>query len=301
MQKLVHPDVQFIFPTAPTQQIKAPTSSSFLKPWRQLVQEHPYASASRWSHHLGIENKQLNIPREEARQILQAVSIKAFSGGHKIVLLWLPEYLHPTAANALLKVLEEPPPQTLFLLVSHQHEKLLGTIRSRVQQVYVPAWADEDLAHLLSHQYNVSSAQLAPAVLLADGDVNRALQLAGEAEAPHFEQFKAWMRLCYQRRFSPLLAQAEAFRQQPKAAQKNFVRYALHLLREALVAPLSTSRLSRATAAEQAFCERLRKTLTHQQIKAYTHWLNEAHYHLERNANPKLLYADLSLKVAKTF
>lgn len=302
MQKWIHPDVQFIFPTAPTQQVKGKdaVSNSFLQSWRTFLQEQPYGNASNWSYHLGLENKQLNIPREEARQILQAISLKAFEGAYKIVLLWLPEYLHTTAANALLKVLEEPPPQTIFLLVSFQPEKLLGTIRSRVQHIHIPAFADQDLAKLLQ-QHPLAPAQLSQIVLLANGNLNKALQLAATTELPHFEQLKAWMRLCYTQNYTQLLSQAEAYQQQPKEAQKNFLLYALQLLREALVAPFADTGLARVTDSEQVFCQKLRSTLTSTHISQCTHWLNQAHYHLERNANPRILYLDLSLKVAHAF
>ncbi len=303
MQKLIHPDVMFVFPTSPTKQFtgKDVVSTNFLKAWRAFLHEHPYGNVSDWNYYLGSENKQLNIPKEEARQITQYVSLKAFEAFYKVVLIWLPEYLHPTAANALLKVLEEPPPHTLFLLVNVHPDKVLSTIRSRTQQVHIPAFTDTALSSMLVQQCSLDQQRLAQIVLMADGNFNKALKLAVDTPATHFDQFKIWMRLCYTPSFAQLLAQAEAFQQMPKEDQKHFLAYCLHMMREALVIKFGQPDLTRTAAAEQEFSHKLRQTLTDQQIKDYTTWLNQAYYYIERNANPKILYLDLSLKIAHTF
>lgn len=303
MQKGVHPDVKFVFPTCATSKLtgKDVVSTNFLQPWRTFLHEQPYGQLRDWSHHLNSENKQLSIAREEAREIVQCVSYKAFEGKYKMVLIWLPEYLHPTAANALLKVLEEPPPHTLFLLVSVKPEKVLGTIRSRTQQVHIPAFTDEALASMLTQQQALAPTQLAQITLLADGNLNKALQLLAQTTGTYFDHFKAWMRLCYAHDWTQLVAQATAFQEMPKEGQKNFLAYALHMLRETLMASFAQAALARTTAIEQEFTQKLSKALTHQQIKTYATWLNQAHYYLERYVNAKMLYLDLSLKIARNF
>ena len=303
MQKLIHPDVKFVFPTSATKQItgKEVVSNSFLKSWRSFVHEHPYGNASDWSYYAGSEHKQLHIPREEARHITQHVSLKPLEGAYKIVLIWLPEYLHHTAANALLKVLEEPPPHTVFLLVSTIPERLPSTIRSRTQQVHVPAFTDEAIAHLLNQQHSLPQEQLAQVITLANGNLNKALKLTGDTQGDDFSQFKAWMRLCYTQDLTQLVAQAESFQQLQKEGQRNFLVYALHMLREALLVRFTQRKLSRVTAEEQEFTERLGQSLAYGQIKAYSAWLNQACYYIGRNANPKILFLDLSLKMAQAF
>ena len=303
MQKLIHPDVKFVFPTSATKQCtgKDVVSINFLKTWRSFLNEHPYGQADDWSHYLNSEDKQLGISREEARGILQDVSLKGFGGNYKVVLIWLPEYLHITAANALLKVIEEPPPHTLFLLVSNDPDKVIGTIRSRVQQIHVPAFTDEALAGMLRQQHTLEQEQLTQIILLADGNLNKALKLVENMEGGCFSHFKDWMRLCYAHDLTQLVAQAEAFQELTKVGQRNFFAYSLHLLREALVLYFTQTALTRVTQPEQVFTQKLRKTLTSTQLKAWITWLNQGCYYLERNANPKMLYLDLSLKLAQRF
>lgn len=303
MQKLVHPDVKFVFPTGATKQItgKDVISVNFLKTWRTFLHEHPYGHANDWSHYLENGKKQLSISKEEAREIIQAVSFKAFEGKYKIVLIWLPEHLHIAAANALLKVIEEPPPHTLFLLVSVQPDRVLGTIRSRTQQIHIPAFTDEVLSSVLAQQHPLNQEQLAQIILLADGNLNKAFKLVENMTGDYFGYFKNWMRLCYTHNLTQLVAQADTFQEMSKADQKNFLAYSLHMLREVLVLYFAQVGLTRATGAEQEFGKKLRQALTHQQIKEWIAWLNQAHYCIERHVNPRILYLDLSLRIARTF
>jgi DNA polymerase-3 subunit delta' len=217
------------------------------------------------------------------------------------VLIWLPEYLHSTAANALLKVIEEPPPYTIFLLVSHQPEKVLGTIHSRTQQIHIPAFTDEALSAMLTRQHALNQEPLAQIILLANGNFNKALKLVESMEGNSFSGFKEWMRLCYAHDFTHLVARAEGFQEMPKTGQRDFLAYALHMLRETLVLCFAQKGLSRATDAEQVFIQKLKMSLTYQQIQAWTSWLDEAYYHIERNANPRMVHLNLSLKISQTF
>jgi DNA polymerase III subunit delta' len=303
MQKLVHPDVKYVFPTSATKEFigKEVISINFLKPWRTFLNKHPYGNASDWSSHLNTENKQLSISKEEAKGVIQAVSFKAFEGAYKSVLVWLPEYFHMAAANALLKVIEEPPPHTLFVLVSVHPDRVLSTIRSRTQQIYIPAFTDTALASMLAQQYPLDQVQLAQITLLADGNLNKALKLVENVPKGYFEHFKNWMRLCYTRDLTQLVAQAGTFQEMSKASQRNFLAYSLHMLREVLVQSFALAGLTRATDEEQEFTEKLRQVLTHQKIKKWITWLSQAHYYIERHVNPRILYLDLSLKIGYTF
>ena len=306
MHNLVHPDVKFVFPISATKQIpgKEVGSNSYLKAWRTFVKEQPYGLLRDWSYQIGSEQKQLTIPKEEARQIIQYVNIKPLAGAYKIILIWLPEYFHPYAANALLKVLEEPAPRTIFLLVSMDPEKLLNTIRSRTQQIYVPAFTDAALTQLLTAHYPLQQEKIAQVVPLANGNWQQALKLIADGQEDVFELFVAWMRLCYANHFTKLVAQADLFQQLGKEGQRYFLSYALYMCREALVIAFNQPNqpsLSRATAVEQDFVAKLRKNLSDQQIKNFSEWLNQAYYYIERNINPKILWLNLSLKIAQAF
>ena len=303
MAQYTHPDLHFIFPTGATKQLssKEALSANLLKTWRKFLQQQPYGNSSDWYYHLGSESKQLSIAREEARQIASSISLKPFAGTYTIVLIWLPEYLHAVAANALLKVLEEPPSQTLFLLVSFQHQKILGTIRSRTQQVHIPPFTDHALKRTLEPYLATSQQELDPIVLLANGNFNRALKLAESTTATYFTQFRDWMRGCYTQNLSQLVAQANSFHGMPREGQKNFITYALHMLREALMATYGQATLARAEHSELAFIQKFGSTMTLSQMKAYIFWINQAHYQLERNVHPKILYLDLSLRIAHAY
>ena len=303
MQKLVHPDVKFVFPTVATKHItgKEVISTSFIKTWRTFFNAYPYGHASDWSHYLDNEKKQLSISKEEAKEIIKTISFKAFEGKYKVVLIWLPEYLHMAAANALLQVIEEPPPYTLFLLVSVQPDRVLDTIRSRTQQIYIPAFTDKALSSMLAQQHPLDQAHLAQIILLADGNLNKAFKLVENMTGDYFGHFKNWMRLCYTHNLTQLIAQADAFQEMSKADQKNFLAYSLHMLREVLVLYFTQVGLTRVTDVEQAFTKKLRQSLTHQQIKAWITWLNQAHNCIERHVNARILYLNLSLSIARTF
>lgn len=303
MQQLVLPDVKFVFPVCATRQIpaKEAISTRFLKTWRNFYQENPYGNASDWHCHLGSSQKPLNIFKEEVKDIIHAVSFKAFEGKYKAVLIWLPEYLHIAAANALLKIVEEPPPQTLFILVSTAPDKLLDTMRSRSQHIHVPAFTDEALGNMLLQQHNLPQAQLDQIVLLAAGNLNKALKLAAHTPQVYFEQFKNWMRWCYDHAWKPLLDQAVSFQEMGQNEQKNFLQYTLHMLRAAVVHYFTQEAPTRSTAEEHAFLQKFRKVLTHEQLQTWITWVNQTYRGIERHGNPKMLYIDLSIKIALAF
>ena len=303
MHKLIHPDVKIVFPTSATRKIAGSdvVSTNFLKTWRAFLHEHPYGHDNDWSYYLNSESKQLSILKEDSNDIIRAISLKAFEGTYKVVLIWLPEYLHIAAANALLKVVEEPPSRTLFLFVSIRPDKILSTIRSRTQQIHVPAFTDTALANMLIKQFSLNQEQLAQITLLADGNLNKALKLIEDTTGNYFDHFKRWIRSCYTRNLTQLVAQAELFQEMSKAAQKDFLTYSLHMLREAMVLHFTQKKLTRSSGAEQELTKKLRQTLTHQQLKAWVTWLNKASHYITRHINAKILYLDLSLRIAHTF
>ena len=303
MEKLIHPDVHFVFPISTTQQItgKAAVSTHFLKPWRAFLHAQPYGNAADWHEYMHVENKQLIIPKEEARQVINHLSLKPFESQYKIMLIWLPEYLHATAANALLKILEEPPAHTLFLLVSGNVEKILKTMVSSTQQIAVRAFTDQDIAHMLAKQYRGNEHNFAQIVTLAQGNFNKALKLIDVTADDHFEKFQAWMRHCYTGNFSQLTLLAEAFQKMHREAQKNFIMYGLCMLREILIVFFAQKSLVSLTAVERAFVEKLSQTLTFEKVKNLVKWFDQAYDYITRNANAKMLHCTLSIKIVCLF
>ena len=177
ISKYIHPDLHFAFPvsTAPSKQGKPAISDTFISDWRNFLDKNLYAGAFEWSQEYGGEDKQLNISREESRQIVKKLTLKSFEGAFKIMIIWLPEYMHPAAANALLKLLEEPPESTVFLMISDDHEKIIGTILSRVQLLRIRPFKQSEIAKYLQEHLDVQEA--------------KANQIAGIWRLPHWMIF----------------------------------------------------------------------------------------------------------------
>jgi len=298
--KFIHPDLHFVFPVSSTKTVKGKdvVSTSFLKDWRKFLLEQPFGNLQDWSNHYGGENKEANISREESRQIIRNLSLKAFEGKYKIMLVWLPEKMHVTAANAILKILEEPPENTVFLLVTNDAENLLTTILSRTQQFTIPKFQDQEIIDYLVQQETPAgkAAQLAH---LADGNMNQALKLASEIEDDSHKLFRDWMRLCYVKDYSKMVTWADVFQKQNRMQQKSVFQYGLNILREVLVTSFPEAGLSKLTGEEKEFVRNFAKVMDSNKINIVSELLNQAYYHIERNANQKITFLDLSLQVAK--
>ncbi len=317
--KFIHPDVHFVFPVSATKNIsgKDVVSDSYIKAWRSFISEQPYGTTVDWSVYFGAENKQLNISKEESRNIIRKLSLKSFEGRYKIVILWMPEYLHPSAANGILKILEEPPQKTLFLLVAQDAEKLLPTIISRTQIVDIRAFSDDEIINYLAKREGVEDPQDArfqrfrQIATLADGNLNQALQLANEVEEDSHQFFRDWMRLCYTRKYSKLVEMTDQLPKLGKEAQKGLMRYGLSMMRETLMLlaaegleeddTLITAEknLIRLQGEELKFVTNFSKVMSFEKVERIAQLFNQGFYHLERNANSKIIFLDISLQIGQ--
>ncbi|AWW31268.1 hypothetical protein DN752_14680 [Echinicola strongylocentroti] len=303
MAKLVHPDLSFTFPV-PSSLVKEDDDKNrkvdILSPWRDFVLTKPYGNLQDWVYHNGFEKKQLNISKAAAKQIIQTVSLKSFEGGYKTILVWMPELMHTAAANALLKVLEEPPEKTLFLMVAHQPEQLLTTILSRTQKVLVRAFSDEEVKeHLIEESLcsREAALQVAP---LANGNMREAYRLVDQVIDENTAKFRDWMRICFTLDINNIMSLAESFQGFDKEGQKALFLTGLNILRESLLKRSQLEELMRTAPSDREFVENFSlKALTEDKIVNIYRLLNTAHYHLERNANAKILFADLSFDMAK--
>jgi DNA polymerase III subunit delta' len=299
INKLVHPDVHMVFPVATTKKVtKDPLSQHFLAEWRTFVRDNPYACLSDWLTLIGTENKQPNISAEESRQVIQRLSLKAFEARYKVLLLWLPECLHTTSANALLKILEEPPPFTVFLLVGQSIDQLLTTIISRTQLVKIRAFSDQEIQAELMRKLGLDEKRALQIAHLSDGDLNEAYRLSREIKNDNHALFRDWMRLCFRASFTELVEWSEKFHKMSKDSQKGLMQYGISMVREALVWPYREAQLVRLAGDELVFVEGFAKLMNPEKAETlYTH-LNDACYHLERNASPKIVFLDTSLTIA---
>ncbi|MDO7845302.1 DNA polymerase III subunit delta [Hymenobacter sp. M29] len=297
--KLAHPDLNFIMPVTTTKSVaKDAVSSKFMAEWRTFVLDNPYQGLNDWMQHIGAENKQGNISKDEAVQILKLVSLKAFEARFKIVILWLPELMHPAAANAVLKLLEEPPPATIFLLVSHAPEQLLPTIISRVQPVVVRPFSEDDITAYLRDAYHVPEVKARQVAQLAEGSLGAAIA-SRDANADHdyFEFFVKWMRQSYSQKAADILKHSDEFQKLGRENQKELLSYSLGLLRKVLLFGIDPKFIPHLPAAEQDFVTKFSKLVTPRNADLLTKELTDAHYHIERNANAKMVFVDSSLRM----
>ena len=300
-QKFVHPDLNFAFPVSSTKKVsgKDAVSKNFLTEWRSFLIDKPHGGLVEWAQAYGGEDKQVNISKEESRQIISTLSLKAFEGKYKIMLIWLPEYMHSAAANGILKILEEPPENTIFLLVSQAPERLLTTIRSRVQMVKVRTYTDEELKGILEEQYAVEASRATQLAHLANGNLNEALRLQDEIEDDSHAMFREWMRYCFQRDFTQLVTWSDNFQKMGKVAQKSLLAYGLSIMREVLVCSFEQPEMLRVEGEALAFVQNFSKVMDGKKIESITKAMDSAYYYLERNGSPRIVFLDLSLSIAR--
>jgi DNA polymerase-3 subunit delta' len=301
--KLIHPDVNFAFPVSSTSKItgKDVISSSYLSEWRNFVIQDPYNNASGWNIYFGGENKQLNISKEESRQIIRHLSLKPFEARYKVMLIWLPEYMNASAANALLKILEEPSENTVFLLVANDEKKILSTIRSRTQVIRIQPFSDDEIMNLLINNHFIEEDKARQISHLVDGNINEALRLAREVEDDSHVMFRDWMRLCFLGNLIEIHNWTEKFGKMSKVSQQTLLQYGLSMIREAIVIFSGEITLTRLMGEELEFIRNFTKVLEIESLETIANYLNDAYYHLERNANSKILFLDLSLCIIEVF
>jgi DNA polymerase-3 subunit delta' len=301
IDKLVHPDLQFVFPVSAAKGLtgKNVVSSNFLKEWRAFLIDNKYGSLQDWSMHYGAENKQANISKEESRNIIKSLTLKAFEAEYKVLIVWLPEYMNAFAANGILKILEEPTPKTIFLLVTCDYEKLLTTILSRCQLFKVPLFSEEEIANYLITDKGIDASKAKKLAALADGSIKTAVDHINDTEEDAHIMFRDWMRQCWVKDFTALNQSNESFNKLGKTAQKLFIQYAMNMMRHALVSEYMIDEKLKLNDDEQSFVSKFGKALSTQKLELITGEFNKAHYHLERNANVRILFLDLSLNVGR--
>lgn len=294
MSKLAHPDVNYIFPTAGG---KSVLSENFMSQWREFVKTTPYGNLSDWLEKINI--KQGNIPVEEARQLIQKLSLKSYEGGYKIVIIWQAEYLHHTTANALLKILEEPPEQTLFLLVVNSMERLLTTIISRTQRVAIRSFNDEEVISYITDKQSISFERAKQIAYLSEGNLNKALTILYEADDSEHQWFANWMRMCYALKIDSLVPMADEFDGMSKEKQKGLLEYGLNIFREIFLFRNGGEDLIRLEGDELTFVQKFSNVLNISNLEKISETFSEAHFHLERNARAKIVFLDISLIIAR--
>jgi DNA polymerase III subunit delta' len=300
MKKLSHSDVTFTYPVAPRDKINKPKSNDFAEDWRNALMENPYINFNDWVEQLDIENKQGIISAEECNDIIRRLSLKSFEHGYKIVIIWQPDKLFYSAAPKLLKIIEEPPDQTVFLLVAENYEQIISTITSRCQLVKLNLLSDAEIAQSLMKHNQLSMEDAKKIAHRADGSYREALLLANnnttEEDAKLFLQ---WMRDCLKLKVKEIGDFVQSVADRPREKQKMFLRTSLQIVRECFLLNYGHHSMIRMEGEELESFKRFAPYINRNNAEQFAEELNKAHFHLERNANTKILFSDLSFTLNK--
>lgn len=308
VDKLAHPDLHFVYPINTTDTIKKhPVSSHFIAEWREFVTTNSYASLFEWLQLLGIENKQGIINVDEAAEIMKKLSLKAYEGDYKIMILWMAEKMNVACANKILKLVEEPPEKTVLLLLAENEEHVLNTIHSRCQKLHFPLLSEEDISIELIDNQGVESNLAKKIAHRSAGNYNKTLHiLAHNSDDIDFENwFVAWVRMAFKVKrnkavVSELLRWSETITSHGRETQKKFLSFCIEVFRQALLKNYAAESLLYFEAEDPSFKLDKFAPFVHQNniydiIKA----LEDAAYHIERNGNAKIIFSDLSLKLTR--
>ncbi|MDR0866530.1 MAG: DNA polymerase III subunit delta' [Candidatus Symbiothrix sp.] len=298
--KYSHPDLHFVYPIINKKGSKDAFCDDFLPEWRKFISATPYANLTSWLEKIAADNAQGLIYARESDAITRKLNLKAYESEYKIMIIWLPEKMNETAANKLLKLLEEPPEKTIFLLVSEEPEKIITTIRSRTQNLIVPPIADADLAQALAGKYDLSPEDIQLVVRLAKGSYEEAIHIihsTGENEV-YLDLFITIMRNSWKRDVKNMKAKAEQFAAMGRDKQKSFLAYAQRMIRENFLYCLQVPEINYMNRKEVDFAVNFHPYVHAGNIMEFVEELALAEKHIESNVNPRMIFFDLSMKIA---
>ncbi|MBJ7879663.1 DNA polymerase III subunit [Gelidibacter salicanalis] len=303
-----HPDLHFAFPVATTDKIKKhPVSNHFMEEWRQLLKEQPYGNLFDWYRILGVENKQGQIGVDEALHIVKALSLKSYEGGYKIMLIWMAEKLNTSAANKLLKLIEEPPAKTVFILIAEDESQIISTIRSRCQVLHFPPLAEGVIIEALQRNYQLDEATATKIAHQSNGNYNKACDLVyHDSEDLQFEEwFVFWIRSAFKAKgnktaIHDLISWSEQIAKTGRETQKQFLQFCLDFFRQALLMNYNADALVFMEPKTKNFkLENFAPFIHEGNIMDISQELEDAIYHIERNGNSKIVLTDLSIKLTR--
>lgn len=296
VNKLAHPDLHFVFPV-----VKKAISDDYIKEWRQCLLKNPYFSFDDWLDYLDAKNAQPIIYARESDELIKRLSLKSFEGGYKVTIIWLPEKMNEEASNKLLKLIEEPPLKTIFLLVSDEPEKILPTILSRTQQLTIHRVDHQSISGMLQQRYSLSSDDAERIAHLSNGNVTAAIKQAVNDESGDsqmfFDLFVNLMRLSYQRKIREMKLWSEQLAAMGRERQKRFLEYALRMIRESFIYNLHLPDLNYMTQREEQFVSRFSPYVNERNVRGIAEELDSALNDIGRNVNGKIVFFDFSLKM----
>jgi len=292
---LVHPDIHFSFPTITLKAGEKPIASDFIQEWRSFVAQTPFGNAFDWLQLIGAENKQGNITAHECEDINRKLNLKSFESGYKILIQWMPEYLGLTG-NKLLKLIEEPPANTLFIFVAEDESRLLSTILSRTQLVKINRLDTVDVQSWLINKQGVPRERAQQIAALAEGNLRAAFQLLHQADEDWEGILRDWLNAIVKNGPAAQVKWVDETSKLGREKQKQFLAYFIHLLSCAVqIANIGTA--PDISENELDFANRLLRLASTEQLEAIVKELDRSAYHIERNANPKILFMALTIKI----
>ena len=298
-EKLQHPDLHFAFPIYKKKAGKINLCDDFITEWRELLIDNPYFGYAEWMKASGAENQQLLMYVEESDAIARKLALKSSQGGYKVCIIWLPEKMHESCANKMLKLLEEPPQQTVFLLVSERPDLVLQTIRSRTQMIDVPALSEREIEQTLISRNGIDESEAKRIAHTSSGSMTAALRaiMSDTDESEYFELFVSLMRLSYMRKVKEMKQWSEEVASLGRERQKSFLVYCQRLLRENFIYNFHRPVLNYMNEEESQFAVKFAPFINERNVIGIMTELSLAQRDIEQNANPKILFFDFALKM----
>jgi DNA polymerase-3 subunit delta' len=300
--KLVHPDLHFVFPVLKTAKVtKDPVSDLFMEEWREAFIANPYLSENEWYEFIGAENKQGIINKEESLGIIRKLGFKPYESEFRMMIIWLPEKMNLPAANKLLKLIEEPPQNTVIIMVSEKTDRILPTILSRTQLMHIPPLTASEIREGLLERVADDPERIEDAVRRSGGNFNTALQTLhdDQREQQYFDLFTSLMRLCYARNIIEVNSWVDQVAGIGRERQKQLLEYGLRILRESFIFRLGNDDLNYMSRKEQSFVDKFSPFIHPGNIHDLTGAFDLAVNHIEANGNPRIILLDLSIGIIK--
>ena len=302
-EKMIHPDLHFVFPVIKGKKTTDPVSDNYIEEWRNFVKKSPYFTINNWLDSIEVGNAQGMIFASEASEIIKKLSLKTFESDFKIMIIWLPEKMHQATANKLLKMIEEPPEKTLFLLVSEEADKVLPTILSRCQLIKIPSFSSSDIKKYLVQRFNMAEDKAEDISHVSNGNITRAIGLCENEDTSmaNLERFKSLMRFAWKRDIISIIRWSEETATTGRESQKNFISFSMRILRENFMISLDQlkNKLVFLTGEEATFSGKFHNFINQKNIYPLTEEFNLVYSHIEANGNAKIIFLDLALKVTR--
>ena len=298
VSNLQHPDLHFSFPTVQT---ISKTSDPLLSEWRSQIEENPYFDLNTWIRKMDPKERKPIIGKDESYEIVRKLSLRSYEGGYKVMIIWMAEEMNTTCANKLLKMIEEPPAKTLFILISASQDYMLKTILSRTQIVMIPRIDNENITEYLKSAKQIGASDAISIAGRSEGNLLEAEEYIGD----HFEQdenrdlFVQLMRVCYKKAVLDMMHWAETVSATSKEHQKVFLKYALHMFRQSMLRNYTENQLTQVSNEEEQFLLNFSKFITGNNVIDLMEAFSQAHYHIDRNANGKILFTNLCFQVMR--